>query len=239
MKIIGHRGAAGLALENTTAAIVAAKKAGVDAVEFDVRCTADGTLVLCHDNNTARICEASLSISKSTLKELKKLTLTNNQTIPTLAEAVEAANGTPVVIEPKGSHWAKPLADFLDSYPPIDARIIAFNHRELGVFAKLCPAIPAYALEQTKPFDVIQLAKQSGFAGVDMNFWILNPLTYWLARRRKLNIIVYTVNRRWIALFLNVLFPRIAITTDRPDMMQFLRPRHKRLSQTTSEVPVQ
>jgi hypothetical protein len=60
-----------------------------------------------------------------------------------------------------------------------------------------------------------------------MNFWILNPLTYWLARRRNLEIIVYTVNSAWIAGFLSVLFPRISITTDHPNQMQFLR-RHIR-----------
>jgi glycerophosphoryl diester phosphodiesterase len=45
---VGHRGAATLAPENTLAAIEAAANAGVDAVEVDVLCRADGALVIAH-----------------------------------------------------------------------------------------------------------------------------------------------------------------------------------------------
>jgi glycerophosphoryl diester phosphodiesterase len=47
--IEGHRGARGLAPENTLAGIRAAAAAGVTAIEIDVRLTADGQLVLWHD----------------------------------------------------------------------------------------------------------------------------------------------------------------------------------------------
>lgn len=46
--VIGHRGAAALARENTLAAIVAAARGGVDGVELDVLRARDGTLVLAH-----------------------------------------------------------------------------------------------------------------------------------------------------------------------------------------------
>lgn len=45
----GHRGAAGLAPENTLAAFQAALELGVDAVEMDVQLTRDGKLVVYHD----------------------------------------------------------------------------------------------------------------------------------------------------------------------------------------------
>jgi glycerophosphoryl diester phosphodiesterase len=47
--IIGHRGAAGLAPENTLAAFKKACKLGMDAVELDVFLTADSTIVVHHD----------------------------------------------------------------------------------------------------------------------------------------------------------------------------------------------
>jgi glycerophosphoryl diester phosphodiesterase len=228
MKVIGHRGAAGLALENTVESIKAAIEAGVDAVEFDIRLTADNLFVLCHDQTVSRISNQHHVIKDVEIEHISDIKLHNGELLPTLTDALKAAGKTPVVIETKGTGWAKALAEFLDSYEPIDATVISFNHAELGRFAKLSPAIPTYAIERTRPFDAIQMAKQNHFTGVDMNFWILNPLTYWMARRKNLEIIVYTVNYRWIAWFLYLLFPRISITSDNPHHMQFLR-RNSRL----------
>jgi glycerophosphoryl diester phosphodiesterase len=52
--VIGHRGAAALAPENTRASFDAALALGVDAVETDVRATGDGLLVLLHDRTLDR-----------------------------------------------------------------------------------------------------------------------------------------------------------------------------------------
>ena len=49
--IIGHRGAAGLAPENTLSAFEKACEIGVDAIELDVLLTADGKIVVHHDYN--------------------------------------------------------------------------------------------------------------------------------------------------------------------------------------------
>lgn len=227
MKIIGHRGAAALALENTLESIKAAKKAGVDAVEFDVRLTADGQFVLCHDGSVSRVSEHSHVIKEVVAEHIGDIVLLNGESLPTLAQALKTAGDTPVVIEAKGSNWAKPLAKFLNKQKQSTMSVISFNHNELGLFAKLAPNIPTYSIEKTNPFEVIQVASQNHFTGIDINFWILNPLTYIWARRKKLEIIVYTVNSPWIAAFLRILFPGIAITTDKPHQMQFLR-RHKK-----------
>lgn len=48
-RVIGHRGAAALAPENTLASIEAAAAAGAEWVEIDVRLSADGVPVLSHD----------------------------------------------------------------------------------------------------------------------------------------------------------------------------------------------
>lgn len=223
MKIIGHRGAAGLALENTIQSIKAAVDAGVDAIEFDVRLTSDGQFVVIHDQTLSRVSQHHHIVKDMDSQYIADIILNNGEQLPTLAQAIDAAGKIPVIIETKGSNWAEKLAKFLDSRGPLDATVISFNHRELGLFAKLSPAIPTFAIERTKPFDAIQFAKQNKFTGVDMNFWLLNPLTYWMARRKGLEIIVYTVNYRWIAWFLHVLFPKAAITTNHPHNMQFLR----------------
>jgi glycerophosphoryl diester phosphodiesterase len=52
--VIGHRGAAALAPENTLAGFREAKRVGCSWVEFDVRLTADKVPVVCHDSGLRR-----------------------------------------------------------------------------------------------------------------------------------------------------------------------------------------
>ncbi|MBN1642765.1 MAG: hypothetical protein JXA09_16130 [Anaerolineae bacterium] len=59
MDVIGHRGAAALAPENTCASFDAALALGVDAIETDVRATSDGVLVLLHDERLDRTTDGS------------------------------------------------------------------------------------------------------------------------------------------------------------------------------------
>ena len=57
--ITGHRGASGRAPENTLESIKAAWEDGADAVEIDVQETADGQLVLLHDDDFDRTTDGS------------------------------------------------------------------------------------------------------------------------------------------------------------------------------------
>lgn len=52
--IIAHRAGAGIAPENSLAAVDKALGLGVDAIEVDVHLTADGELVVCHDDDIGR-----------------------------------------------------------------------------------------------------------------------------------------------------------------------------------------
>lgn len=229
MKIIGHRGAAGLALENTVASIQAARKAGVDAIEFDIRVTEDGKLVLSHDRHLGRVSGQTHQVRKHSLRSLREVQLADGQMIATLSEAIKAAGVVPIIIEGKEDGWARPLATFLKKQKKLpDVSVISFNHRELYTFSLLMRRVPTYALENTKPFDVIRTARLLGFTGIDINFWLLNPLTYYWARYHKLDIIVYTVNHPILTQFLRILYPGISITTDVPQRLQFVRTRHQR-----------
>lgn len=237
MKVIGHRGAAGLALENTVESIEAAIAAGVDGIEFDIRVTKDGKLVLSHDKHIGRVSDHDHHISRYSLRKLRQLELHNGKPIATLSEAIQAAGDTTVIIEGKDAGWAKPLADYLLKQSKLpDCKVISFNHVELYNFQQLIPGIPTFAIENTSPFDSIHTARLLGFTGVDLNFWILSPLSYFLARRYKLEIIVYTVNSPFLASFLRFFYPKISITTNFPDKMQFLRPKRFHRTKKVSKI---
>ena len=68
--VIGHRGAAGHAPENTFAAFDTGLAMGVDGVETDIRETGDAVLVLLHDATVDRTTDGSGAVAGLTWDEL-------------------------------------------------------------------------------------------------------------------------------------------------------------------------
>lgn len=73
--VIGHRGLPSSVPENTTEGAVAAAKAGATHVECDIHLTADGSVVVCHNDTTGAMYNQDLIIEESTLSDLKSLQL--------------------------------------------------------------------------------------------------------------------------------------------------------------------
>jgi len=71
--VVGHRGAAGEKPENTIAAFEYAINLGVEVVECDVRETADGELVVIHDDNLKRVAGLDRRVSELSLSEIKEI----------------------------------------------------------------------------------------------------------------------------------------------------------------------
>lgn len=70
--VIGHRGAAGLAPENTLAAMRAARRAGARWVEFDTRLSRDRECVVIHDATLERTAGRRAAVSRLSLDELRR-----------------------------------------------------------------------------------------------------------------------------------------------------------------------
>lgn len=73
MQVIGHRGAAALAPENTWYSFDTALEIGVDAIETDVRGTSDGELVLLHDANLDRTTNGSGPVNEARWSSVSQL----------------------------------------------------------------------------------------------------------------------------------------------------------------------
>ena len=71
--ILGHRGAAGGAPENTLLSFERCLEQGADAIESDVQVTRDGIPVLLHDADVGRVTEASGGVDTMALVELEAL----------------------------------------------------------------------------------------------------------------------------------------------------------------------
>lgn len=224
MKIIGHRGAAGLALENTLASLKIAAEYNLSAIEFDVRHTKDGVLVLNHDANLKYMAGDKRKLSSLTLKELQKIPLKDGMShIITLTEALDALKGKSVIIECKEDGCAQQIQKLIKQYPDVDISITSRRLDELSRMRRLNPDVQLYAVEHFNPSEVFNHARRYKLNGMALNFWLMSPLTYFLATRAGLKIYVYTVNNRVLAGWLLLLYPGIAICTNHPE--RFMRKR--------------
>lgn len=70
IEVVAHRGASDEEPEHSLAAYLLAVEQGADAIECDVRLTADGTLVLVHDRRINRTSTGRGTVSSMTLEEL-------------------------------------------------------------------------------------------------------------------------------------------------------------------------
>ncbi|HSH44735.1 MAG TPA: glycerophosphodiester phosphodiesterase [Longimicrobiales bacterium] len=72
--LVGHRGAAGLAPENTMPSFrQAAERWSVDMIELDVRATSDGHPVVIHDSTVDRTTDGTGAVADMTLAQLRDL----------------------------------------------------------------------------------------------------------------------------------------------------------------------
>jgi len=232
MYIIGHRCARGLELDNTSTGLRRAISLGVNAVEFDVRPTKDGQIVLCHDADLSKVAGRSEKVESFTLQALQHIQLRDGSRILSLEEAIEIAGDTPVIIDVKDGGYEQMLLDVLRKFPKAQATVISYNHQFLINLKHLNPKIRIYLNERIRPIEIIHLAKEVDAAGLNLHVWLLNPLTYWLTRRAGLELMVYNVNSPRIARFINFLYPQVRICTDYPDRFVKRRRRFGKFAKT-------
>src|SRR3989337_3593200 len=98
--VIAHRGANAYAPENTLAAFRLAADQGADSIEFDVRATADGHLVVIHDSSLGRTTDGEGEIGALTLEEVRRAdaggrrgAAFRGERVPTLEEVLDVARG--------------------------------------------------------------------------------------------------------------------------------------------------
>ena len=200
-KVIAHRGywdCEGSA-QNSIAALEKAQELRIYGSEFDVWMTADGVLVVNHDDVIA-----GLKIEDTPFAQLKDLRLQNGETLPTLEAYLQQGRKdkkTKLVLELK-PHNTKDKEDRATAAVvkmvkkagvKKQTEYISFSLNICKEFVRLNPkAEVAYLNGDLSP----QELKTLKISGIDYNLRVLQANKQWIAEARKLKMTVnvWTVN---------------------------------------------
>jgi glycerophosphoryl diester phosphodiesterase len=208
--VIGHRGAAAYAPENTLAAFRIAERLGCRWVEFDVRLTADDALVVCHDDRLERTTGGRGAISKAPLAAIRELDAGSwfgpdfaDERVPTLDETlaaclelrlganieIKAARGRGVVT---AGAVAAALARLGARLPPV--LVSSFLPSAVAEMAARTPSIPRAVLYRKVPNNWAATALRLGCATVNADQAYLSEPIAAAIRVAGLPLLAYTVN---------------------------------------------
>jgi len=147
IRVIGHRGAAAFAPENTLPSFAHAVEVGADAVELDLHTSRDGELMVIHDATLDRTTDGSGPVGERTLEELRQFDAGHGFTtdhgatypyrgqgirIPTLPEVLAAIGDLPVVAEIKSLSAGRAMGEWLQTAADRERILVGgFNRAEV------------------------------------------------------------------------------------------------------------
>ena len=146
--VIAHRGGRARAPENTLEAMRLGIADGADAIEFDVRLSADGEVVVIHDPTVDRTTDGVGAVEGKPLTELKSLdagvrfdarrreaSTASKARIPTLEEVLRTFSAIPLLIEIKTRVAAAPTRRLIEKYGAEDRCLVdSFSSDALNAF---------------------------------------------------------------------------------------------------------
>jgi glycerophosphoryl diester phosphodiesterase len=160
-KVVGHRGAARIAPENSLKAFQAGVDAGAQLLECDVHLSADEQLVIMHDTSIDRTAAEdsplrSGKIADLTRTELDTVRLPEGEAVPSLAQVLDVAQGSsvPIYVEVKAVAAAEQTAQLLVERgldkvadgAEAPAWVISFKADALRAVRDVAPQIPVSAI---------------------------------------------------------------------------------------------
>lgn len=191
--IIGHRGAAGHAVENSLEAFEIAFGCKIDAIELDVQFVND-ELIVFHDDTIDRLTIRSGKLAELSPDELSNLRLRNGEPVPTLNELWERVPPSiGINIELKGPETGKPVAEFVREHSH-RYLISSFYVDEIKIFRQLAPEIPTALLNRVKSDKVVATAIELGVDNIHVMDAVAEPDYLQPMLDANFNVYIFTVN---------------------------------------------
>lgn len=191
-KIIGHRGAPVYAPENTLSSFAKAIEQGVDMIEFDVRLTYDGKVVVIHDRKVDRTTNGKGKVADLTLREIRKLKIGDDEKIPTLDEVFDLIQDRcEVNIEIKDPHTLWKILSYINNKATKKKILVSSN--SFNLLKKARSENPELRLGVVAPFSfgIIKLAHTLKVESIHPIVWSVNKGFVCKAHKNNLKVYPY------------------------------------------------
>ncbi len=210
--IIAHRGASAYAPENTLAAFELALRQGADAIELDTKLTADGQVVVIHDQTVDRTTMHSGHVRELTLAQIRQMDAGSHfdvafrgEPVPTLDEVFKAV-GQLTCINVELANYASPT----DALPEKVAVLVKQHKLKQRVLFSSFNPIALLRIRRLLPEVAIGLLALPGYGGALARSWFgriffyqslhpalsdVNSTLVKRVHRYSCKIFVWTVNR--------------------------------------------
>ena len=176
--VFAHRGASAYAPENTLSAFKLAADLGAQAIELDVKLTADGEVIVLHDQTLNRTTNGRGDIRHFTLAQIRKLDASGKfvpnfigEQIPTLQEVFDLLGGN-LSLNIELTNYASPLDDLV---PRVATLVKQFHLEESILFSSFLPKnlVQIRQLCPETPNGLLTLPGWKGwFYRLPFHFWI-------------------------------------------------------------------
>jgi len=135
---------------------------GADLIEFDIRLSSDGHLIVIHDKKVDRTTDGTGLVREMTLAQLKKLDAGKGEKIPTLEEVLEFGKGkTRFVIELKEGGVEGKIVDVIKQNDLLEDVVIVSYHSTLVKKVKELEPKVTTGLISLLPFNAVGNGKES------------------------------------------------------------------------------
>jgi glycerophosphoryl diester phosphodiesterase len=199
--IIGHRGVAGYALENTLQSLNYASNLGLKWVEVDIRQSLDQVFYLLHDEDLIKVANDTRKLNTLSESEVATITLTNGETLLRLTDALSfLLSGTSFDLEIKehqtGKNIALQVKEFINKYQIPDNRIIfsSFIHSELLAVKDVYPKATISPIIYCNPLDPVNLCNSLNATILKVSCETLDKDLAIKVVNSNIKLWVYTVN---------------------------------------------
>ncbi len=226
---MGHRGASGLAPENTIAALETAIRYQADFCEIDAQQTRDGEVVLLHDYSVSRTTNGSGKIWNLEWKDAALLDAGSwfgrsfkSERIPTLKQAIQTVRGrmklnVEIKLHPKQIDLPRKVVEIIEEENFVDeCMVTSFDKEAIRQIRKLNPGVTTGLITRS---GIPSNLENSLFRLSVCHASIVDRELVSHLRGKQKQIVVWTVNRianmkRFIKMGVD------GIITDRPDRLQ-------------------